>query len=76
MPRHYSAKVWLSGAGRFAIWWFAVIGIAFPLVVLLLGYSLREGVALIEASPRFFIIFGLAPFPIIAIIVAEDLLQS
>ena len=76
MRRRYSAKEWLLGLGQFAMWWFGTLVIGFPLILVLFRYTLREGVNLLSAHPRFFIVFCLWPFPIIAFAIAEELLQS
>src|SRR5271170_1753837 len=55
----------LIAAGLFVVCWWVVVGIAFPLVVVALGFTLRDGWAFLVAKPMFAAFF--IGFPLIAI---------
>jgi hypothetical protein len=55
----------IIAAGLFVICWWVAVALAFPLVVVALGFTLREGWAFLLAKPTFAAVF--LGFPLIAI---------
>ena len=68
-------KAYALGFCRFCLIWFGTLAVGFPLVVLALGFHLREGWNLIAEHPNFFILLSLFPFPLLAIGLVNGFIQ-